>query len=73
MRIAIVLIFFAAFFWLVNFKVLLLSRDWPIILIFLGVINILLSPKYSRKQIIQDLEKGKITPDEALKKLEKLS
>lgn len=73
MRIAIVLIFFAAFFWLVNFKILSLSRDWPIILIFLGVINILLSPKYSRKQIIQDLEKGKITPDEALKKLEKLS
>lgn len=72
MRIAIVLIFFAAFFWLVNFKILSLSRDWPIILIFLGVIYILLSHRYSSKQIIQDLEKGKITPDEALKKLEKL-
>ncbi|MGQ9464749.1 MAG: SHOCT-like domain-containing protein [bacterium] len=73
MKIAIVLIFFAAFFWLVNFKVLCVSRDWPIILIFLGVNNILFSSKYSRKKIIEDLEKGKITPDEALKKLEKLS
>jgi len=73
MRIAIIFIFFALFFWLANFKVVSLSRDWPVILIFFGLINILIFPKYSKKKIIEDLEKGKITPDEALKRLEKLS
>ncbi len=72
-KFGLIIIFFAAFFWLANFKILSLSRDWPIILIFFGFMNILVFPKYSRKRIIEDLEKGKITPDEALQKLEKLN
>ncbi len=72
-KFGLIIIFFSAFFWLANFKILSLSRDWPIILIFFGFMNILVFPKYSRKKIIEDLEKGKITPDEALQKLEKLN
>lgn len=73
MKIAIIFIFLAIFFWLANFRVLSWSRDWPIILIFFGIINILIFPKYSKKRVIEDLEKGKITPEEALKRLKSLS
>uniref|UniRef100_A0A7V0Z4V9 YvlB/LiaX N-terminal domain-containing protein n=1 Tax=candidate division WOR-3 bacterium TaxID=2052148 RepID=A0A7V0Z4V9_UNCW3 len=73
MRLAIIIIFIAVFFWLANLKVLLLTRDWPIILIFFGVINLFVFPKYSKKKVIENLEKGKITPEEALKRLERLS
>lgn len=73
MKLGLIIIFFAAFFWLANLKILSLSRDWPIMLIFFGLMNILVFPKYSRKKIIEDLEKGKITPEEALQRLEKLS
>ncbi|MGB9719872.1 MAG: SHOCT-like domain-containing protein [bacterium] len=73
MNLAIFFIFLAIFFWLANFRILSWSRDWPIILIFFGIINILIFPKYSKKRVIEDLEKGKITPEEALKRLEKLS
>lgn len=73
MRFAIIIIFIAVFVWLANLKILLLTRDWPIILIFFGAINLFVFPKYSKKKVIEDLEKGNITPEEALKRLERLS
>ncbi|MEO0123754.1 MAG: hypothetical protein ABIL69_07100 [candidate division WOR-3 bacterium] len=73
MKFAILIIFIALFFWFANLKILLLTRDWPIILIFFGAVNLFVFPKYSKKKVIEDLEKGKITPEEALKRLEKLS
>lgn len=73
MRFAIIIIFFSTFFWLTNFNILSLTRDWPLILIFFGIINLLIFPKYSKKKVIEDLERGKITPEEALKRLERLS
>ncbi len=72
MKLVISLIFLAIFFWLANFEVLSWARDWPLILIFLGLMKILIFPRYSKKKVIEDLEKGKITPAEALRRLEKL-
>ncbi len=73
MKFTIIIICLALFFWLVNLKIFLLTRDWPIILIFFGIVNLFLFTKYSKKKVIEDLEKGKITPEEALKRLERLS
>lgn len=73
MKYAIILIFTALFFWLASLKVISLARDWPVILIFFGLANLFVFPKYSKKKIIEDLEKGQITPEEALKRLERLS
>ncbi|MCX7994372.1 MAG: hypothetical protein N3A65_01175 [candidate division WOR-3 bacterium] len=72
MKFAIFIIFLALFFWLGNLGVVLPGRDWPVILIFFGFLNLILLPRYSRKKIIEDLEKGRITPEEALKRLERL-
>ncbi len=72
MKFVISFVFLAIFFWLANFRILLWSRDWPLILIFLGLMNIMVFPRYSKKKVIEDLEKGKITPDEALRRLERL-
>ncbi len=63
MKFVISFVFLAIFFWLANFRILLWSRDWPLILIFLGLMNIMVFPRYSKKKVIEDLEKGKITPD----------
>jgi hypothetical protein len=50
-----------------------LARDWPLILIFLGILSIatLFKPD-KKKHIIADLEKGKITPNEAEEKLKEI-
>lgn len=69
----IILIFLGAFFWLCNLQILILARDWPLILIFFGILNIyslLIGNK--RKNIIRDLEKGKITSQEAEERLKKI-
>ncbi|MEO0095457.1 MAG: hypothetical protein ABIL46_04300 [candidate division WOR-3 bacterium] len=73
MTFAIIIIFIAVFFWLTNLKILSLARDWPVILIFFGLVNLVIFPRYSKKKVIEDLEKGKITSEEALKRLERLS
>ncbi len=66
----IILIAIGVFFWLVNLDVLVLSRDWPLILIFLGVINLLhLTKRDKRKKIIKDLESGKINTQQAEERL----
>ncbi len=72
MRLAIIFIFLAAFFWLSNLNILSLSRDWPVLLIFFGLFNLLIFPRYSKRKIIEDLEKGKLTPEEALRRLERI-
>jgi len=65
-----VLIFIGLFFWLANLNLLSLSRDWPVILIILGIFNLCGIFRKSRKQkIIEDLEDGKITVEEAEEKI----
>jgi hypothetical protein len=66
------LVFVGVLLWLSNLQVLSLARDWPLILIVLGVVNILnLFKKKKKASIINDLEKGKITVEEAEEKLKK--
>jgi hypothetical protein len=68
----IILIFLGVFFWFCNLEVLILSRDWPVLLIFFGILSIYGLFRENKKEvIIQDLEKGKITPQEAEEKLKK--
>lgn len=69
-----ILIFIGTFFWLANLHILILSRDWPLILVILGILNIsgVLRGK-KRVNIIKDLEKEKITVEEAEGKLRKAS
>jgi len=67
------IIFLGIFLWLVNYRFLVLGRDWPLILIFFGILILLRIFKGSkRKSIIRDLEKGRITPSEAEEQLKKL-
>ncbi|KPJ73854.1 hypothetical protein AMJ52_02885 [candidate division TA06 bacterium DG_78] len=68
----IVLVFLGVFFWFCNLGVLVLTRDWPLLLIFFGILNMYgLFRRNKKEAIIQDLEKGKITPQEAEEKLKK--
>jgi hypothetical protein len=69
----VLLIFIGVFFWLANLKILLLTRDWPLLLVFLGLINLLQVNKPDKKKsIIKDLEKGKINAHQAEEKLRSL-
>ncbi|UCG92041.1 MAG: hypothetical protein JSV97_13460 [candidate division WOR-3 bacterium] len=70
----IILIVIGVFFWLTNLHVLVLSRDWPLILIFLGIVNLLhLTKRDKRKKIIRDLESGKINTQQAEKRLKEIT
>jgi len=70
----IILIFIGIFFWLANLQVLMLTRDWPLILVFLGIVNLFnLSKRNRRKKIIRDLESGKINAQTAEEKLKKVT
>jgi len=70
----IILIFIGIFFWLANLQVLMLTRDWPLILVFLGIVNLFnLSKRNRRKKIIRDLESGKINAQKAEEKLKKVT
>jgi len=67
-----ILVFIGIFFWLTNLKILILSRDWPLILIVLGILNICsIFLGHKKENIIRDLEKGKISVQEAERRLEK--
>jgi hypothetical protein len=63
----------AVFFWLANLKLVLLHRDWPLLITIAGIFVLLAPAKNKRKKIIAELERGKITASEAAEKLEKLS
>ena len=62
----IVFVFVGVFLWLANLHIVALTRDWPVILIVLGV-SILLSIYKKRKKtrVLNDLEHGKISLEEA--------
>jgi uncharacterized membrane protein YjjP (DUF1212 family) len=61
------LILIGFFFWLTNLQVLVLSRDWPLILI--NIIKLIKVNK--RHTIVNNLENGKISVQEAEEKLKK--
>ncbi|MCK4755737.1 hypothetical protein KAS56_02255 [candidate division WOR-3 bacterium] len=66
------LILIGFFFWLTNLQVLVLSRDWPLILILIGLINIIKLIKVNKRHtIVNNLENGKISVQEAEEKLKK--
>jgi hypothetical protein len=66
------LILIGFFFWLTNLQVLVLSRDWPLILILIGLINIIKIIKVNKRHtIVNNLENGKISVQEAEEKLKK--
>ncbi|RKX70911.1 hypothetical protein DRP53_03425 [candidate division WOR-3 bacterium] len=67
----IFLIFLGLFFWLNNYHLISFARDWPVILIVIGLLSLL---KRSRRrkvkvEVLRDLEAGRITPEEAEEKL----
>jgi hypothetical protein len=60
------------FFWLCNLGVLQLERDWPLLIIIIGIFILLSIFSRSKKyKIIRDLEKGNISAEEAEKRLKK--
>lgn len=66
----ILIIFIGVFLWLGNLRIVDMGRDWPVILIVIGLVSLLNTQKKARsKKIINDLEKGKITVEEAEGKL----
>jgi len=66
------LILIGFFFWLTNLQVLVLSRDWPLILILIGLINIIKLIKVNKRHtIVNNLENGKISVQEAEEKMKK--
>lgn len=59
-------IFIGVFLWLANLQIISLGRDWPVILIVFGLLMLLGIRKKSRKnRILNDLEHGKISVEEA--------
>ncbi|HEX7319039.1 MAG TPA: hypothetical protein VF399_01630 [bacterium] len=73
MAVLIAVIFLGLFFWLGNLHVLILGRDWPLILIFLGLLQFFdFSHRSAKQKILNDLEKARITPVEAEEKLKQL-
>jgi len=68
----IFLIIIAAFFWIGNFGLILFRRDWPLLIVLLGIILLIrVFRKNSRKSIINKLAQGQISPEEAVKLLKK--
>ncbi len=66
----ILIIFIGVFLWLGNLRIVDMGRDWPVILIVIGLVSLLNTQKKARrKKIINDLEKGKISVEEAEGKL----
>lgn len=66
----IVVILIGIWIWFSHFGISFISfkRDWPILIILLGV-WIILKSRRKRLKIIEDLEKGKIDVDEAIDRL----
>lgn len=66
MHIIISIILLGIFFWLCNLAIFDLKRDWPLILIIVGICSLLnLIRRSKRHQIIRNLEKGKINVEQA--------
>jgi len=65
-----ILIFVGVFLWMANLHVVSLERDWPLILVVVGLLNLLGMLRKTRKsRILNDLEKGKISVEQAEDKL----
>jgi hypothetical protein len=63
-------IFIGVFLWLGNLHLVNVARDWPVILIVVGLVSLSSTrKKVKKRKIIDDLEKGKITVEEAEGKL----
>lgn len=71
---AFFLILLGLWIWLSNLNYLNFKRDWPVILIFIGL-DLLFSTflkkkkKSNKVKILEDFDRGKITFEEAEKKL----
>ena len=73
MYIIIITILIAFFFWLCNLGIFHLGRDWPLIIILLGLCSLLtIFSKSKRNKIISDLGKGKISVEQAEERLKKV-
>lgn len=67
-----ILIFIGVFLWLSNLHIVSLARDWPVILVVIGLLNLFSICEKSRKtRILNNLERGKISVEEAEDKLKK--
>jgi uncharacterized membrane protein len=72
-RLVAIVVFFGAFFWLANLGILSWHRDWPLILVFFGLLPIFLYATRTkrRRNVIRDLERGRISAAEAEELLKK--
>jgi hypothetical protein len=72
MRWFLILIFIGVFLWLANLHIVSLARDWPVILIVIGLLNLFdIFKKGKKSRILNDLDSGKISVEEAEDKLKK--
>lgn len=67
----IVVILIGIWIWLSHFGIAFISfrRDWPVLIILLGIWMILKRNRSRRLKVIKELEKGSIDVDEAVDKL----
>ena len=66
----ILIILIGFFFWLTNLHILQFSRDWPLIIVLIGIFVVIFSSKRNKRRlIIKKLEKGKISAAEAEQQL----
>lgn len=69
-----IFVFVGVFLWLGNLHILNTARDWPVILILIGIMSLMSIHKAGRKRkIINDLESGNITVQEAEEKLKHIT
>jgi len=74
---AIVFIVLGLWIWLSNLGYLYFKRDWPILLVIIGIYMILTGVSHTMKRksrkdvkkILKELEEGKINADEAARKM----
>jgi len=74
---AIVFIVLGLWIWLSNLGYLYFKRDWPILLVVIGIyliisgasLSIRRKSRKNVKKVLKDLEEGKITAEEAAKKM----
>lgn len=72
MIIIIFIILSGVFFWTCNLGTLVFNRDWPLLLILIGLCAIFsIYKKSKRDRIVRNLEKGKINVEEAEEQLKK--
>ncbi len=72
MRAAVFIFVLAALIWLNNLGVCRLSRDWPLLVVVIGLLMLVrVLGRNRRRRVIDRLTRGEISADEAIRQLKK--